>query len=97
MPGLADIDGITVVGGIDNPAREGLVCFAMQGISAPDIVSRLSETGIRAHVRKPDHYSGNILEPLNLDGCVRISFAHYNSVEEVARLLAVVNEISSTT
>lgn len=96
LPGLADIDGVTVIGGIDNPAREGLVCFSMQGISAPDIVSRLSENGIRAHVRKPDHYSGNILRPLKMDGCVRISYAHYNSVDEVARLLAVINEIRGT-
>ena len=94
LPGLADLKGVTIIGGIDNPAREGLVCFALDDISAPDIVSRLSANGIRVHVRKPDHYSGNILTPLNLDGCVRVSLAHYNTLGEVAQFLTAMKDMS---
>ena len=54
---------------------------------AADIVARLNEAGIRAHVRKDDHYSGNILKPLGLPACVRISLCHYNTLGEVSALL----------
>ena len=33
---------------------------------------------------KADHYSGNILKPLNLESCTRVSMCHYNTIEEVS-------------
>jgi selenocysteine lyase/cysteine desulfurase len=89
MRGLAEMDGIHIVGGIDNPAREGLVCFWADGHPATDIVAALNTEGFRTHVRKADHYSGNILIPLGQDAAVRVSMCHYNSVDEVARFLCV--------
>lgn len=89
LKGLADYDGVHIVGGVDNPAREGLVCFWADTVSAPDIVATLNAEGVRAHVRKADHYSGNILTPLGQDAAVRVSMCHYNSIDEVARFLSV--------
>ena len=43
---------------------------------------------------KPDHYSGNILNPLGLDGCVRVSMCHYNSRHEIAQFLTAMKEIA---
>ncbi len=91
--GLADLEGITVIGGVDNPLREGLVSIALEGVPAPEVVTALRERGIRTHTRKADHYSGNILDPLGLEGAVRVSMCHYNTVEEVGRFLAAVREI----
>jgi selenocysteine lyase/cysteine desulfurase len=54
----------------------------------------LNSEGIRTHLRKADHYSGNILDPLGLDGCVRVSMCHYNSIHEVAQFLAVMKSIA---
>ncbi|MGR3755905.1 MAG: aminotransferase class V-fold PLP-dependent enzyme, partial [Tranquillimonas sp.] len=93
LPGLAAIEGVTVIGGVDNPLREGLVSFAMNGRSAAQIVSALNAAGVRTHTRKADHYSGNILDPLGMDSCVRVSVCHYNSEEEVAKLLAAMRDI----
>lgn len=93
LKGLAEMDGIHVVGGVDNPAREGLVCFWSDAITAPDIVAALNAEGVRTHVRKADHYSGNILTPLGQDAAVRVSMCHYNSVTEVARFLSVMAQI----
>lgn len=94
LPGLADMDKVQIIGGVDNPAREGLVSLVVEGIASADVVSRLNEVGIRTHLRKADHYSGNILDPLGLDGCVRVSLCHYNSVHEVAQFLAAMKLIS---
>src|SRR6056297_2495561 len=65
-------------GRIEDPAREGLVCFWADALPAPDIVERLNAEGIRTHTRKADHYSGNILDPLGQDAAVRVSMCHYN-------------------
>lgn len=93
LPGLAEMPGVNVIGGVDNPAREGLVCFWHADVSALDIVARLNAAGVRTHVRKADHYSGNILNPLGVEASVRVSLCHYNTVEEVARFLAVMKEL----
>ncbi len=91
--GLASMSEIYVLGGIDNPMREGLVSIAIEGMTAVEAVSALNEQGIRTHARKNDLYSGNILEPLGLDDCVRVSMCHYNTEQEVARFLGVVRSM----
>lgn len=96
LAGLADLDGITILGGADNPAREGLVSIAVSGIPSPDVVACLNEKGIRTHLRKADHYSGNILEPLGLTTCIRVSLCHYNTEHEVAQFLTALKQIAET-
>ena len=94
LPGLAEIEGVTIVGGQDNPSREGLVCFALKNVPALEIVDKLNQSGIRTHIRKADHYSGNILTPLGLPAAVRVSMCHYNTVGEVAAFLTAMKEIA---
>lgn len=94
LPGLAELPGVTVLGGVDNPDREGLVCFALDGVPAATIVENLNEQGIRTHLRKADHYSGNVLDPLGMQAAVRVSLCHYNTLEEVRALLAAMKDIA---
>ena len=93
IPGLSQIDKVNVIGGLDNPAREGLVSIYIDGISSPEVVKKLNDQGIRTHLRKADHYSGNILNPLKQDSCIRVSLCHYNSIEEVSKFLLAIKEI----
>ena len=95
LPGLVEMEKVEILGGVDNPAREGLVSLVVKGMSSADVVKQLNEQGIRTHLRKADHYSGNILEPLGLDGCVRVSMCHYNSEHEVAQFLAAMKTIAA--
>ncbi|MEP2639836.1 aminotransferase class V-fold PLP-dependent enzyme [Roseobacter sp.] len=95
LPGLADLPGVTILGGADNPAREGLVCFALDTLPAADIVAALNAQGIRTHIRKADHYSGNILTPLGLQGAVRVSLCHYNTLDEVRSFLTAIKGITA--
>ena len=94
LPGLADLPGAHIIGGADNPDREGLVCFALDHVPAGDIVATLNAQGIRTHIRRADHYSGNILTPLGLEAAVRVSLCHYNTVDEVRHLLTAMKDIS---
>lgn len=95
LSGLADLARVRLVGGNENPAREGLVSLYVKDLPSVDLVSELNQRGIRTHLRKADHYSGNILEPLGLDSCVRVSMCHYNSLDEVREFLLAMNEICS--
>jgi len=88
LPGLRDMAHVTILAGADNPAREGLVSIVVKGTPSPEVVRMLNEQGIRTHTRKADHYSGNVLNPLGLPDCIRISLCHYNTEQEVAQLLA---------
>lgn len=92
--GLVDMPSVTLIGGIDNPRREGLVCLSVEGMDSPDVVTKLRERGIRTHTRKADHYSGNILEPLGMSNAVRVSMCHYNTETEVAQFLQAMREIT---
>lgn len=91
--GLKDYENVTIIGGNENPHRKGLVSFYVKNTPSIDIVSALKEVGIRVHVRKNDHYSGNILIPLNQDSCIRVSMCHYNSVKEVEEFLKHIKKI----
>ena len=81
-----------IIGGEKNPNRKGLVSFRIIGTSSHAIVDFLNDKAIRTHVRKADHYSGNILIPLGWEDCVRVSVCHYNSTKEIKLLLLALNE-----
>ena len=85
--GLRSMSEVHLIGGHDNEKREGLVSLYVDGIPSVDVVSHLNNDGVRTHVRKSDYFSGNILDPLDLDSCVRVSMCHYNSAAEVKRFL----------
>ena len=93
LPGLRDMTHVRILGGADNPAREGLVSIAVEGMASPDVVTKLNEQGIRTHTRKADHYSGNVLDPIGLSDCIRISLCHYNTEQEVSALLGVLKSV----
>ena len=93
IKGLSSYPNIKIIGGIENKLREGLVSFSLHDLPAEIIVKELNNKGVRTHIRKSDHYSGNILDPLGLKNCVRVSMCHYNTEEEVLQFLTGINEI----
>lgn len=91
--GLKYLNRVTIIGGSENDGRKGLVSIVVEGMDSADVVKKLQEKGIRTHVRKDDHYSGNILIPLGYKSCIRISMCHYNSIGEVVEFLQAMNSI----
>jgi selenocysteine lyase/cysteine desulfurase len=65
------------------------------GRPSEEVVEYLNQNGIRTHTRKADHYSGNVLNPLGMSDCIRISLCHYNSLEEVGRLLELMADLTT--
>lgn len=93
LKGVAEMEGLQIIGGVENSRREGLVALSVDGIDTADVVAKLGERGVRVHIRKADHYSGNVLNPLGLPSCVRVSMCHYNTEEEVAQFLEAMRDI----
>ena len=96
LKGVSELDGVEIIGGVDNHRREGLVSLRLKNMASVDLVTALRSYNIRAHVRKDDHYSGNILKPMGWTDCVRISMCHYNSLTEVTNLLTAFEEITKS-
>jgi len=49
VKGLADIPNVKIIGGKDNPRREGLVAFWIESVDSAKIVTHLNECGVRTH------------------------------------------------
>ena len=91
--GLASMPAVLIIGGADNSQREGLVSLAVQDVPSAQVVSELSAQGVRVHIRKNDYFSSNILTPLNIESCVRVSMCHYNTAHEVKHFLKAMQGI----
>ena len=94
--GLRDMPEVFLIGGPDNPAREGLVSIVVEGKPCAEVVAALNAKGVRTHVRKADYFSGNILEPLGRPTCIRVSMCHYNTADEVLAFLRELETIVKT-
>ena len=93
--GLIKIEQIEIIGDSASTSREGVVSFYLKNNPSSLIVEKLRQRKIRVHIRKDDHYCGNILKPLNQKDCIRFSICHYNSKAEVIEFLKAINEISA--
>ena len=93
LKGVSELNGIEIIGGADNPLREGVISLRLKGMASADLVTALRMDNIRVHIRKDDYYSDNILKPLGWSDCVRISLCHYNTLAEAERLLHAMTKI----
>lgn len=96
VDGLKGIDGVTLYGLPWNGSRTPTVAFTVDGVHASDVARHLGDVGV--FVMCGDFYATKLIEVLGLvekGGVIRAGLAPYNTVEEVDRLLAAVEEIAS--
>ncbi|MGE0816164.1 MAG: cysteine desulfurase-like protein [Vicinamibacterales bacterium] len=73
----------------DRAVRVPTISFTVDGMAAPDLVRRIDPLGIG--IRHGDFHSRRLVEHLGLQatgGVVRVSMVHYNTVDEIDRLIA---------
>ena len=99
--GLLEIPGLTFYG-ITDPAkldqRTPTVAIRMEGYTPREIAMYLGERGI--FTWDGNYYAINLAERLGVQqsgGMVRIGLAHYNTAEEVQRLLSELRELAGKT
>jgi selenocysteine lyase/cysteine desulfurase len=98
IAGLEEIPGVTLYG-ITDPARFNrrapTVAFTLEGYRPRQVAERLGQAGI--FIWDGNYYALAVTERLGVEesgGMVRVGIAHYNTLEEVDRLLAVVSELA---
>ena len=87
---LRSREDITILGqqGSDRAARVPTISFIVNGKSSEALVRKVDPSGIG--IRFGDFHSKRLVESMNLssgDGVIRASAVHYNTVEEIDRLI----------
>lgn len=80
---LASIDGLRIVG--EAPRKASVVSFVVEGIHPYDIGTLVDQMGIA--VRTGHHCTQPLMDRFGLPGTVRASFAFYNTMGDVDRLV----------
>lgn len=86
LAGLAGIEGVRIIGPTDNLDRGGAVSFVVDGIHAHDLGQVLDDEGVA--VRVGHHCAWPLHRRFGIAASVRASFAVYNTLDEVDRLIA---------
>ena len=67
--------------------------FTLEGHHNQDVAATLDSVGIA--VRAGHHCAMPLMQYLNIDGCIRLSLAAYNSIEEIDKAVLALNNITS--
>ena len=91
LAGLAQRPWARVVGPVDVHDRSGAVSFVVEGVHAHDVGQILDDAGIA--VRVGHHCAWPLHRRFRLTATTRASFAAYNTLDEVAALLAALDRV----
>lgn len=90
LEGVAQIDAVQIYGvPMADGWRVSTFAFGVEGHHADDVAHLLRSNGI--YVWSGHYYAVNVMDRLGVedeDGLVRVGFVHYNTADEVDRLLA---------
>ena len=93
VTGLAAMQNVTLYGPQDMTGRVGTAAFRVDGQTPDQTAARLTATGV--DVAAGHFYAVQPLKDLGVypEGVVRVSIAHYTSMEDVERLLAGIGQV----
>jgi cysteine desulfurase/selenocysteine lyase len=86
LDGLSGIDGVRIIGPTSMADRGSPVAFAVDGIHAHDVGQVLDDDGVA--VRVGHHCAWPLHRKFGIAATARASFAVYNTLDEVDRLVA---------
>ncbi|MEU9808326.1 cysteine desulfurase [Mycobacterium sp. NPDC050853] len=86
LSGLQGIEGVRIIGPTENADRGGAVSFVVDGIHAHDLGQVLDDEGVA--VRVGHHCAWPLHRRFGIAASARASFAVYNTLDEVDRLVA---------
>jgi cysteine desulfurase / selenocysteine lyase len=86
LEGLAGIDGVRIIGPLSTEHRGSPVSFVVDGVHAHDVGQVLDDEGVA--VRVGHHCAWPLHRRFGIAATARASFAVYNTLDEVDRLVA---------
>ncbi len=88
---LQSIDGLQIIG--TAPRRTSIVSFVLRNVHPHDVATFLGAAGVA--VRAGHHCTQPLMDFLEIPGTTRVSFAPYNTLTEVERLVEGVKEVQA--
>lgn len=89
LAGLHGIDGLRVFG--DPAERISVFGFEIQGLNSQDVATLLDHEGVA--LRSGHHCAQPLMRELSITGCLRASFAPYNSSRDVDTLVGGLEKV----
>jgi cysteine desulfurase family protein (TIGR01976 family) len=96
LNGIADISGVALYGRSVPDGRTPTFAVSVDGTHPDGVAETLGDQGI--FVWSGDYYAVEVMRRLGVadqGGLVRIGFAHYNTAEEVDRVVAALGELTT--
>lgn len=95
LKGLAEVPGLTLYGPREAAGRAPTFSFTLSGYTPRQVTEELDRAGIYAW--DGNYYALGVTERLDLEdkgGMVRVGAVHYNTVDEIERLVRVLLDLS---
>ena len=86
---LKKIDGLKIYG--ETPEKSGVISFNIKGVHSYDLGTLIDKMGIA--VRTGHLCADTVMQHYQIQGCVRISFALYNTKEEIDMFLEALKKV----
>lgn len=90
LGGMAEIDGLRVLGPAAGDRRTGVISFVLEGVHAHDLAQVLDAHGVA--VRGGHHCAQPLMNFFGVDTTTRASFAFYNNIDDVDAMLAGIKD-----
>lgn len=87
VKGIEDIEDLTIIG---LQPGASVVAFNVEGVHHSDIATLLDQQGIA--VRSGHHCAHPLMDALNINGCVRISIALYNTEDDIDHCITAIQK-----
>ena len=91
LDGMAAIPHITIYGDLNVAGRHGVISFNVEGVHPHDVATILDAGGIT--IRAGHHCAQPLMEYLGIQSCCRVSFAVYNTPEDVGAFLQNLKQV----
>jgi cysteine desulfurase family protein (TIGR01976 family) len=96
LEGISASPGITLYGHKTADGRTPTFAIAVDGVHPDAVAAALGDVGI--FVWSGDYYAVEVMQRLGVaqrGGLVRVGFVHYNTIEEVDRVVAAIDSLST--
>lgn len=89
---FSEIENLEIIG--NAPQKSSITSFILRGIHPHDVASILSSQNVA--IRAGHHCTQPIMDFFDIAGTNRVSYSIYNTMDDVAKLIASINLVSKT-
>ena len=84
---------VTIYGDASGVGRKGVISFNIGDVHPHDVASIMDDNGVA--IRAGHHCAQPLMDYLKINSCCRVSFALYNTEEDVKIFLESINKVRS--